>query len=215
MQISIWKKANLVLLFFLLRKLILPFYSFTLLCVILPLTMFIPEAQLPAWLICYAPICMSFLNVLPSSRSFPFTIPYLLFENTMSVTKFNAMLTGLLQMGSSYDWVVTKKAGRSSEANLLPAAATNSKDLNHAKLQQRASESTLLELHNLKKHDGEAKKPTQVNKAKRTCKKELAFALLFLTAAGRSFLSGWGVHFCVLLFQGASFLLVELGLIGQ
>ncbi|CAA2980074.1 probable xyloglucan glycosyltransferase 5 [Olea europaea subsp. europaea] len=35
-KISIWKKANLIFLFFLLRKLILPFYSFTLFCVILP-----------------------------------------------------------------------------------------------------------------------------------------------------------------------------------
>ena len=32
---------------------------------------------------------MSFLNVLPAPRSFCFIIPYLLFENTMSVTKLN------------------------------------------------------------------------------------------------------------------------------
>ncbi|KZV31795.1 hypothetical protein F511_28437 [Dorcoceras hygrometricum] len=29
-EISIWKKANIIFLFFLLRKLVLPFYSFTL-----------------------------------------------------------------------------------------------------------------------------------------------------------------------------------------
>uniref|UniRef100_A0A5B7AMJ0 Putative glycosyl transferase family 2 family protein n=1 Tax=Davidia involucrata TaxID=16924 RepID=A0A5B7AMJ0_DAVIN len=50
-KISIWKKANLIFLFFLLRKLILPFYSFTLFCIILPMTMFIPEAELPVWVV--------------------------------------------------------------------------------------------------------------------------------------------------------------------
>ena len=89
-KISVGKKANLILLFFLLRKLILPFYSFTLFCIILPMTMFVPEAELLIWVICYIPAVMSFLNVLPAPRSFPFIIPYLLFENTMSLTKFNA-----------------------------------------------------------------------------------------------------------------------------
>ena len=89
-KIYVGKKANLILLFFLLRKLILPFYSFTLFCIILSMTMFVPEAELPIWVICYIPTVMSFLNVLLAPRSFPFIIPYLLFENTMSVTKFNA-----------------------------------------------------------------------------------------------------------------------------
>ncbi|MCO5593861.1 hypothetical protein L7F22_047879 [Adiantum nelumboides] len=115
-KISVWKKMNLI---FLLTKLILPFYSFTLFCIILPLTMFIPEAQLPAWVICYVPALMSFFNIVPAPKSFPFIVPYLLFENTMSVTKFNAMISGLFQLGSAYEWVVTKKVGRSSESDLM------------------------------------------------------------------------------------------------
>ncbi|KAF2302815.1 hypothetical protein GH714_008551 [Hevea brasiliensis] len=111
-KMAIWKKVNLILLFFLLRKLILPFYSFTLFCIILPLTMFVPEAELPMWVIYYVPVLMSFLNILPAPKSFPFIVPYLLFENTMSVTKFNAMVSGLCQLGSTYEWVVTKKAGK-------------------------------------------------------------------------------------------------------
>ncbi|KAK9944696.1 hypothetical protein M0R45_010253 [Rubus argutus] len=82
-KVSVTKKANLIFLFFLLRKLILPFYSFTLFCIILPLTMFLPEAQIPAWVVCYVPGIMSVLNILPSPRSFPFIVPYLLFENTI------------------------------------------------------------------------------------------------------------------------------------
>ena len=41
-KLSIGKEVNLILLFFLLRKLILPFYSFTLFCIILSMTMFVP-----------------------------------------------------------------------------------------------------------------------------------------------------------------------------
>lgn len=131
----------------------------------------------------------------------------------MSVTKFNAMLSGLLQMGSSYEWVITKKAGRSSEQNSVAAAATKLEDSGLAKLPERTAENIFLELNKLEKHDEEAKTPSHFEKPRKTYKTELAFALVFFTAAGRSLLSGWGVHFCVLIFQGVSFLFVGLGFI--
>ncbi|KAA8540177.1 hypothetical protein F0562_024260 [Nyssa sinensis] len=212
-KISFWKKANLILLFFLLRKLILPFYSFTLFCIILPLTMFVPEAELPAWVICYVPVCMSFLSILPAPRSFPFIAPYLLFENTMSVTKFNAMISGLFQLGSSYEWVVTKKAGRSSESDLLAAAERESKAMSQPQLYRGASDSELSELNKLKEQETVPKPP--VKKTNKIYRKELALAFLLLTAALRSLLSAQGVHFYYLLFQGVSFLLVGLDLIGE
>ncbi|CAN1341620.1 Probable xyloglucan glycosyltransferase 5 [Linum perenne] len=206
-KIPLWKKANLIFLFFLLRKLILPFYSFTLFCIILPLTMFVPEAELPLWVICYVPVVMSFMNIVPAPKSFPFIVPYLLFENTMSVTKFNAMVSGLFQLGSSYEWVVTKKAGRSSESDLLAA---------EQRIHRRASDSELSELTRLKEHMEEA---AAVPKPKKTVnkiyRKELALAFLLLTASVRSLLSAQGVHFYFLLFQGVTFLLVGLDLIGQ
>ncbi|THU71840.1 hypothetical protein C4D60_Mb04t05770 [Musa balbisiana] len=207
-KISIWKKANLVLLFFLLRKLILPFYSFTLFCVILPLSMFVPEAELPIWVICYIPVLMSLLNILPAPRSLPFIVPYLLFENTMSVTKFNAMVVGLFQLGSSYEWIVTKKAGRSSESDLLMAAERDSKPIHRG-----VSEGELVELNKLK--DQQVAAPPPAKKENQIYKKELALALLLLTAAFRSLLSAQGIHFYFLLFQGVSFLLVGLDLIGE
>jgi hypothetical protein len=210
MQISSWKKANLILLFFLLRKLVLPFYSFTLFCVILPLTMFVPEAELPVWVICYVPVCMSFLNILPSPRSFPFIVPYLLFENTMSVTKFNAMVSGLFKLGSSYEWVVTKKSGRSSELDLL----TSRKCITLPQLQKQLPENSELIEINVPKEQHE-KVPHDTKKANKIYKKELALSLLLLTAATRSLLSAQGIHFYFLLFQGVSFLAVGLDLIGE
>ena len=213
LQMAFWKKANLIFLFFLLRKLILPFYSFTLFCIILPLTMFVPEAELPMWVICYVPVLMSFLNILPTPKSIPFIVPYLLFENTMSVTKFNAMVSGLFQLGSSYEWVVTKKAGRSSESDLLAAAERDSKTMNQALICRGASE-TELELLNQLKEQKEAN-PTPVKKVNKIYRKELALAFLLLTASVRSLLSAQGVHFYFLLFQGVTFLVVGLDLIGE
>lgn len=212
MQISFWKKSNLIFLFFLLRKLILPFYSFTLFCIILPLTMFIPESELPLWVICYVPIVMSFLNILPSPKSVPFLVPYLLFENTMSVTKFNAMISGLFQLGSAYEWVVTKKTGRSSESDLLALAERESKSSNEEKILRRHSESGLELLSKLKQSEVITSKKKKRNKLYR---KELALAFLLLTASGRSLLSAHGVHFYFLLFQGLAFLVMGLDLIGE
>ncbi|KZV36147.1 transferase, transferring glycosyl group [Dorcoceras hygrometricum] len=213
-KISAWKKANLILLFFLLRKLILPFYSFTLFCIILPLTMFIPEAQLPAWVICYIPIVMSILNILPAPKSFPFIIPYLLFENTMSVTKFNAMVSGLFQLGSAYEWVVTKKTGRASESDLLSLAEMEAKALHEEKIQRKLSESGIEMLGKLNEQKDQKSSPAP-KKKNRIYRKELALAFLLLTAATRSLLSAHGVHFYYLLFQGLSFLVMGLDLIGE
>ncbi|KAK1681078.1 hypothetical protein QYE76_041926 [Lolium multiflorum] len=203
-KIAFWKKANLIFLFFLLRKLILPFYSFMLFCIILPMTMFVPEAELPNWVVCYIPALMSFLNIIPAPKSFPFIIPYLLFENTMSVTKFNAMISGLFQLGSAYEWVVTKKSGRSSEGDLTASAPKGLKQLT-------AGSMPVIDAA-IKEQSNPKKKPKKYN---RIYKKELALSLLLLTAAARSLLSKQGIHFYFLLFQGISFLLVGLDLIGE
>ena len=217
-QISVGKKANLIFLFFLLRKLILPFYSFALFCVILPMTMFVPEAKLPVWVVCYIPAIMSLMNILPSPRSFPFLIPYLLFENTMSVTKFQAMVSGLFQLSSSFEWVVTKKSGRASEADLIACVQDvkpQSSEQLH-KLARVTSESGLDALK--KKHlpvSVPAPPPSLKRKRNRLYWNELALACLLLTAAARSLLSEQGVHFYFLLFQGISFLVVGLDLIGE
>ncbi len=178
--------------------------------------MFVPEAQLPVWVVCYIPALMSFLNVLPSPRSFPFLIPYLLFENTMSVTKFNAMISGLFQLSSAHEWVVTKKTGRASEADLLSLQESKAPP---AKLSRGASESGLDALKQ-KQEQMRLPPPPLVpsapkKKANRLYRKELALAFLLLTAAARSLLSAKGVHFYFLLFQGISFLVVGLDLIGE
>lgn len=208
-KVSLSKKANLIFLFFLLRKLILPFYSFTLFCIILPLTMFIPEAQLPVWVVCYVPGLMSILSILPSPRSFPFIVPYLLFENTMSVTKFNAMISGLFKFGSSYEWIVTKKLGRLSETDLVAYEKESGPLVESTGLHRSSSEPGFDELKKMEV----TKKPGK--RRNRLYRKELALSFILLTASARSLLSAQGIHFYFLLFQGITFLVVGLDLIGE
>ncbi|TYI19732.1 hypothetical protein ES332_A07G185200v1 [Gossypium tomentosum] len=183
------KKANLIFLFFLLRKLILPFYSFTLFCIILPLTIFLPEAELPAWVVCYVPGIMSVLNILPAPRSFPFIVPYLLFENTMSVTKFNAMISGLFRLGNSYEWIVTKKLGRSSEADLV--AFENESDSSVTETTSFLRSSSDSGLEELSKLEVTSRRSVKT-KRNRLYRMELTLAFILLSAAGRSLLSAQG-----------------------
>lgn len=131
----------------------------------------------------------------------------------MSVTKFNAMVSGLFQLGSSYEWIVTKKAGRSSESDLLAAAERETKMINQLPVHRGASESELSELNKLMEH--KVVSPLPVKKANKIYRKELALAFLLLTASVRSLLAAQGVHFYFLLFQGVTFLLVGLDLIGE
>lgn len=131
----------------------------------------------------------------------------------MSVTKFNAMVSGLFQLGSSYEWVVTKKAGRSSESDLVGAAERESQTLNQLPIHRGSSEGELIEMSRLKEQKEGS--PAPVKKVNKIYRKELALAFLLLTASVRSLLAAQGVHFYFLLFQGVTFLLVGLDLIGE
>ena len=123
----------------------------------------------------------------------------------MSVTKFNAMISGLFQLGSAYEWVVTKKSGRSSEGDLVSLVEKEPKH------QRGGSEPNL----DVMKADLQQEQKARKKKHNRIYTKELALAFLLLTASARSLLSAQGIHFYFLLFQGVSFLLVGLDLIGE
>lgn len=124
----------------------------------------------------------------------------------MSVTKFTAMISGLFQLGSSYEWIVTKKLGRSSEADLVSFGESEGENPG---VHKSSSESDITELTKL----------DIANKTKRRknhiYRKELTLAFILLAASARSLLSAQGVHFYFLLFQGFTFLAVGLDLIGQ
>lgn len=127
----------------------------------------------------------------------------------MSVTKFNAMISGLFQLGSAYEWVVTKKSGRSSEGDLVSLVEKE------PKYQRGVSVPNLEEMKEEIRQQEKASRKKKKKKHNRIYTKELALAFLLLTASARSLLSAQGIHFYFLLFQGISFLLVGLDLIGE
>jgi hypothetical protein len=159
--------------------------------------------------------------VIPSPKSFPFLVPFLLFENTMSVTKFNAMISGLFQLRSSHEWVVTKKSGSkaleglessTSEAELL--SQVQGVTTAPVVLGRGVSESGIDALKQKQEAEsGGGEAPPK--KKSRLYRKELSLAFLLLTASARSLLSAQGIHFYFLLFQGIAFLVVGLDLIGE
>ncbi|KAG6436450.1 hypothetical protein SASPL_101349 [Salvia splendens] len=109
------------------------------------------------------------------------------------------------QQYRSYEWIVTKKLGRSSEAVLL------SIDENEpTTLHKSSSDSSLAEMNKI-----EMRKKNGKKKINRVYRKELALALILLTASVRSLMSAQGIHFYFLLFQGITFLVVGLDLIGE
>lgn len=127
----------------------------------------------------------------------------------MSVTKFNAMISGLFQFGSSHEWTVTKKLGRSSEADLV-SMEDESTSLIESGVHRSSSESGLAELNKLR-----ITKKNGIKKRNLLYGKELALSFILLTASVRSLMSAQGIHFYFLLFQGISFLIVGLDLIGE
>lgn len=117
------------------------------------------------------------------------------------------MISGLFQLGSSYEWIVTKKLGRSSEADLV---SMENESNPQGGVHRSSSDSGLAELNKLEMTKKGGKK-----KRNRLYRKELALAFILLTASVRSLMSAQGVHFYFLLFQGITFLVVGLDLIGE
>ena len=96
---------------------------------------------------------------------------------------------------------------------MLAAAERDSKATYLQQIHRGVFESNLEELNRIKEHKVASPKP--VKKVNKIYRKELALAFLLLTAAVRSLLSAQGVYFYFLLFQGATFLIVGLDLIGE
>ncbi|MFS8011337.1 putative xyloglucan 6-xylosyltransferase [Helianthus anomalus] len=141
---------------------------------------------------------MSILSILLSPKAFLFLVPYLLFENTMSVNKFNAMISGPVPARQRV------RVGCHQQIRQVLRRLVESKEI-----QQAGSEP------DLEKLEAELKEKKKKKKHNRIYTKELMPAFLLLTASARSLLSAQSIHFYFLLFQGLSFLLVGFDLIGE
>ncbi|KAK8975507.1 hypothetical protein V6N11_034516 [Hibiscus sabdariffa] len=110
--VSLWKKVYVIYSFFLVRKIVGHIVSFTFYCVVLPLTVLIPEVEVPKWGVVYIPSIITILNAVGTPRSFHLLFFWILFENVMSMHRTQATFIGLLEAGRSVnEWIVTEKLG--------------------------------------------------------------------------------------------------------
>nr|AAX98242.1 putative glucosyltransferase [Chara globularis] len=131
--LTMWSKFNLIVLFFFVRRLLVPTVNFMLFVVLLPLSLFVPEANIPIWVTYTFPMFLSFFRMLLCSSLFPYMFPYLFFENTMVMTKLSANIQGLFQFGRVNEWIVTQKVG----ALAKPGEAVASKKKKSIKIFKR------------------------------------------------------------------------------
>lgn len=110
-KVSLYKKFYVIYSFFFVRKIIAHFFTFFFYCVVLPLSILIPEVEVPKWGAIYIPCIITALNSVGTPRSFHLLFYWVLFENVMSFHRTKATFIGLLEAKRVNEWVVTEKLG--------------------------------------------------------------------------------------------------------
>ncbi|KAK4791173.1 hypothetical protein SAY86_031586 [Trapa natans] len=110
-KVKFWKKLYVIYSFFFVRKIIAHMVTFFFYCVVLPLTILIPEVEVPTWGSIYIPSIITILNSVGTPRSIHLLFYWILFENVMSLHRTKATFIGLLEAGRVNEWVVTEKLG--------------------------------------------------------------------------------------------------------
>jgi beta-mannan synthase len=111
-DIGLARKLYLNVFFFGTRMFATHLVSFFFYCFLIPLCALCPEVNIPFWALVYAPVLVTLSTVAFTKHGWLFAVPYVLFENAMTIVKLNAMLSGLLELEGSHEWVVTAKLGK-------------------------------------------------------------------------------------------------------
>ncbi|KAL7084869.1 hypothetical protein ACP275_14G248500 [Erythranthe tilingii] len=110
-KVTLYKKFYVIYSFFFVRKIIAHMFTFVFYCVVLPLTILVPEVHVPKWGAIYLPCIITLLNSVGTPRSFHLLFYWVLFENVMSFHRTKATIIGLLEAKRVNEWVVTEKLG--------------------------------------------------------------------------------------------------------
>nr|GMD12592.1 glucomannan 4-beta-mannosyltransferase 2-like [Ipomoea batatas] len=110
-RVNVWKKFYVIYSFFFVRKIIAHMVTFFFYCVVLPLTILVPEVEVPKWGAIYIPCIITTLNSVGTPRSIHLLFYWILFENVMSFHRTKATFIGLLEFKRANEWVVTEKLG--------------------------------------------------------------------------------------------------------
>ncbi|CAI7801671.1 unnamed protein product [Closterium sp. NIES-54] len=110
-EIPLVQKIYLNCFFFGTRLFATHIVSFVFYCTLVPICVVAPEVTIPFWALVYVPILVTFSTVAFTPRSWLYAVPFVLFENAMSIVKFSAMVSGILGLSTAHSWVVTQKLG--------------------------------------------------------------------------------------------------------
>ncbi|KAI0495442.1 hypothetical protein KFK09_021743 [Dendrobium nobile] len=134
-KVSIWEKIHLIYNFFFVGKVVAHASTYIFYCVMIPLSVLIPEVELPLWGVAYVPLIITLLKSVGTPSSLHLIIPWVLFENVMSLHRIKAATIGLLEVGRVNEWIVTTKLGDASKTKPnMEVVVNNAKDLGEAKV---------------------------------------------------------------------------------
>ncbi|KAK9072801.1 hypothetical protein SSX86_009238 [Deinandra increscens subsp. villosa] len=114
-RVSFWKKFHVIYAFFFVRKIIAHWVTFFFYCVIIPISIMVPEVKLPKPIAIYIPATITILNSSCTLRSLHLLVLWILFENVMSFHRSKATIIGLLGANRVNEWVVTEKLGNATK----------------------------------------------------------------------------------------------------
>ncbi|KAA3455499.1 glucomannan 4-beta-mannosyltransferase 2-like [Gossypium australe] len=186
-KVKFWKKVYVIYSFFFVRKIIAHMVTFCFYCVVLPLTILIPEVWVPIWGAVYIPSVITILNSVGTPRSIHLLFYWILFENVMSLHRTKATFIGLLEAGRANEWVVTEKLG-----DAVKKAADAAKNKNNAKAPRKLKFKFTDRLNTL----------------------ELGFAAFLFLCGCYDFVHGKNNYFVYLFLQTITFFITGIGYVG-
>ncbi|KAL1361460.1 hypothetical protein HN51_009833 [Arachis hypogaea] len=190
-RVKFWKKVYVIYSFFFVRKIIAHMVTFFFYCVVLPLTILVPEVHVPIWGAVYIPSIITILNSVGTPRSIHLLFYWILFENVMSLHRTKATFIGLLEAGRANEWVVTEKLGDSVNNNKNKTAGDAAKKTN-VKSPKRTRSKFVERLNTL----------------------ELGFAAFLFICGCYDFVHGKNNYFIYLFLQTITFSIVGFGYVG-
>ncbi|CAN6557135.1 unnamed protein product [Malus baccata var. baccata] len=195
-KVTVWKKFYTIYSFFFVRKIIAHMVTFFFYCVVLPLTILVPEVYVPIWGAVYIPSIITILNSVGTPRSIHLLFYWILFENVMSLHRTKATLIGLLETARSNEWVVTEKLGDIVKNKAAEAAKNKTADANKTKPASKLFKRPRFKFGN------------------RLHLLELGFGVFLFICGCYDFVHGKNNYFIYLFLQTITFLICGFGYVG-
>ncbi|XP_068310778.1 glucomannan 4-beta-mannosyltransferase 2-like [Pyrus communis] len=195
-KVTVWKKFYTIYSFFFVRKIIAHMVTFFFYCVVLPLTILVPEVYVPIWGAVYIPSIITILNSVGTPRSIHLLFYWILFENVMSLHRTKATLIGLLETARSNEWVVTEKLGDIVKNKAAEAAKNKAADANKTKSASKLFKRPRFKFGN------------------RLHLLELGFGVFLFICGCYDFVHGKNNYFVYLFLQTITFLICGFGYVG-